>query len=182
MNKTLLLAVTLLSSTVAAQADNRYQFIGLEMENNAYLLTSDAININPALSAKIVLGIGYRYELNENFLLENELSIDYSKTNFSTAADTFLINNTSQADVVGLWATTRLSRLNLFTTSFAKISPYVELSVGRVGLDFQNDEFANHDSVTAYKAVTGLTFEFDNDMRFSFGLGLGDSQNIKPFN
>jgi hypothetical protein len=133
--------------------------------------------------------------------VNSEFSIDYSRVNFSNQTNNIStfdfndeksnaasFNEQGQVAAIGLWATTRLKRNNLFSTPFAEASPFVELSVGNINLNYKVDNFNNleqaslnvnyHDRVTAYKISTGLTFELENGNSFSFSLGTGDTTNL----
>ena len=194
MKKSLMLCACLLSVSTIAQADNSYKFIGLGLSNNSYLTDNEQIKYSAAWTPKIAAGIGYHVDLNKDYSLDSELSIDYSQLSYTSkqakAADFELTNVNlneninGKVDTIGLWATARVNRDNLFSTSFAEVSPFVEISVGTIHLDHRGDlvnPLNNNEKnqVTAYKASAGVTFELDKGNRFSLAIGTGSS---KPFN
>lgn len=196
MKKSLVLCACLISVTTIAQADNSYKFIGLGLGHNNYLSDSEQIKYSSAWTPSIAVGVGYHFDINENYSVDSELSIDYSQIDFTrqygngavfelsnensnaTSLNTTTLNNNGKVEVFGLWATARLNRHNLFSSSFADISPFVELSVGTIDLNANNNELFKNDRVTAYKAVTGVNFSFDNDMSISLGFGIANSQAV----
>jgi len=204
MKKAFILAACILSTSALAQVNNSYKFISLGFGNNSYLPDSKQINYSSAWTPSIAAGIGYHSNINENYSLDSELSIDYSRVNFSNQTNnisnfdfsheqnnTASFNEQGQVAGIGLWATARLKRNNLFSTSFAEVSPFVEMSVGNINLNYKTDNFNNfnnfeqathnanhHDRVTAYKISAGLTFELEHGNSFSLSLGVGDTTNL----
>jgi len=197
MKKLVLCGICVLSiAATEVQANNRYKFISVGLTNNNYLSDNEFIDYSSAWTPKVAMGIGYSYDINSDYSLDSELSIDYSSSDFSGNIDRItdfeLINKGTNAasfkqggkvTAIGLWATARLKRKSLFTTSFASISPFIEMSVGSINLDHQINSFDNEEAnqVTAYKISAGLTFELDNDNSFSFALGTGDSDKFNAF-
>jgi len=197
MKKLVLCSFCFLSiAATEVQADTPYKFISLGLTNNNYLSDSEFIDYSSALTPKIAMGIGYSYDINSDYSLESEVSIDYSQINFSgntdNIADLELTNQRVDAasfkqdgkvTAIGLWATARLNRKSLFTTSFASISPFIEMSVGSINLDHHFNSFANNEpnQVTAYQVSAGLTFDLDNGNSFSFALATGDSDKFNAF-
>ncbi len=142
-----------------------YKFINFGIEKSDFLFNSNSENIQSSWSPKIGLGIGYQFQLSENWLLENELSIDYSKANLTQTS--FGESSYGQADSLGIWVKTRLKRQNLF----ANVSPFIELDAGLVNVDYQLNN-------TIYKAIAGLEFSLENDMKISIGMGISNNDNF----
>ena len=201
MKKLSVVSACLICVSSLVQADNSYKFIGIGLGNNSYLADSQKIKYSPALNPSIIAGVGYHFDINKDYSVDSELSIDYTQINYSqidftqqygkgavfelshenntaTSFNISSLNKNGKVEAIGLWATARLNRHNLFSTSFAEVSPFVELSVGTVNLNSNNNVLFKDDRITAYKAVTGLKFNFTNDTSFSLGFGVANKQMV----
>lgn len=162
------MATLLFTGATSAVEDPVYYFYGLSLSN----VESLASPANGEFSAEIVpgitLGVGTEYRLNPEWVIESELSLDYSNTKFRFNAEpATAYDNLSN---LGIWATSKLKREHLF----ANVSPFIELGVGKVNVHYDQQNESVNDWTTGTKALIGVEFDVTDLVTVSFAVGKND--------
>jgi opacity protein-like surface antigen len=188
MNKSIAIMITcgalvshLVSFSAIATDEESYAFVGFGLshyDNFANLAISETqIDLVP----EVYLGVGQRYQLNDDWQLATEVSIHYAKAYFSGLAENVDANHLSKElqvssgnyQSLGLWATSRFNYVSLSDN----VSPFIELALGAVQTN-QSALFGEEkNQQIAYKAIAGLEFEVADKMTFSIGVGLSDNDD-----
>jgi len=171
--------VTSFSSSAADDVFYKFVSFGLIYNDGLGNLAPSRSEID--LMPEISFGLGKNYQLNEDWQLATEFSLQYAQTNFSVMAEHENMKNFSQNQSsfsgdyreVGLWATSRFKYVNLTEN----VSPFIELAVGVVQTNQATLFGEEKNNGIAFKAVTGLEFEVAQDMTFSIGVGLSDNDD-----
>jgi len=172
---------TFISFSATANDEDTYTFVsfGLTNYNDLANLEMDKVDID--FVPEVAFGFGKNYQLNQDWELATEVSLQYAKAHFSGFVENNHMNNLSQNqqyfsgdyEALGIWATTRFKYLGFSE----KVSPFVELAVGAVETNHATlfGEEKNHG--LAYKAVAGVEFEIVKDVSFSLGFGTSNNDN-----
>jgi opacity protein-like surface antigen len=169
----LLIGGALCISTFTTAAES-YRMLAVGASQHNYLTDTEQLTFISDWSPTIAAGIGYRVELNANWQLESELSIEYSQVQFSAQDVHTVTASQGQVDALGLWASSRLIRKDWFD----KVSPFLELGIGGVRLDYQTTHVSTHDQVNSYRLAAGLQFELANRMSLSLAVGTSNTDAI----
>jgi hypothetical protein len=169
------------SFTAMATDDDTYKFVGFGLTHYDNLVNLDLSHSKIDLVPEVSLGLGKKYQLNEDWQLSVEVSLHYAKAHFSGFLESNSVNNFSQEqqsfsgnyEASGLWATSRFNYVSLSE----KVSPFIELAVGAVQTNHGTLFGEEKKQGFAYKAITGVEFEVANDMTFSIGFGLSDNDD-----
>ena len=178
---TLFTISSLIGGTASAKEDeNTYTFVGFGLtqfeELKSLKLNDEDVDIVP----EFFIGLGKEIEINESWEVNNEIALRHSKAHFSNATLPYDLSSDALAqsrfsgniDSTGLWVSSRLKFVGLE----AKVSPFVELSVGAVRNSYDTPFNNNTSHGFKYKSSYGLEFKTSSDIKFSFALG--DSDNF----
>jgi hypothetical protein len=172
---------TLMSFSATAADEETYTFVGFGLTNYNDLANLELSKHDIDLVPEVSFGIGKKYQLNQDWQLATEISLQYAKAHFSGVVVGNDMNNLSQNqqyfsgnyEALGIWATTRFKYVGLSE----KVSPFIELAVGGVETNHATlfGEEKNHG--LAYKAIAGVEFEIFKDVSFSLGFGTSNNDN-----
>lgn len=183
------LLTALFALPFAANADvkkdigENYSFITLGAEKLTEQPFTQHQKINSQWLPKIGIGLGHSYQLNQDWQIDHQLVLEYSKgsaTLVSSEQDLLSqmpsyaaapVTSSGQLQTTGLWLKNRLTRENLF----ANAAPFIELDVGTIHQRFDANNhqvFKDKSSQQlAYKALVGLSFDLTNDVDISIAVG-----------
>jgi len=169
------------TSFSAAADDESYKFVGFGLTHYDDLANLDLSHIEIDLVPEVSFGLGKNYQLNADWQLSTEISLHYAKAHFNGFVENESENSFSQEqqsftgnyEALGLWATSRFKYVSLSEN----VSPFIELAVGVVQTNHGTLFGEEKNKGIAYKAITGLEFEIDNDMTLSIGFGLSDNDD-----
>ncbi len=185
MKKTLIFSL-LLTSIVAhatTKIDENNIFISLGLEKSNDLPFSANNKVITQWRPKIGLGVEHSYHIEDDWQVDHQLVLQYSKANatlLSTEQALFNLeqslisekmSHSGQLQTTSLWLKNRLSRENLF----ANAAPFLELDAGTVHqrLDpIRNGVFKERSSQQlVYKALVGIRFDVIHDVDISIAVG-----------
>lgn len=145
-------------------------FVGLGLSNGENLLLPDNGRLTTGLIPELSLGLSKAYRLDQNWLIDSSLSAEWAEGDFQFGD---MGIDKSNAENLGLWASSRLIRENWFENA----SPFIELGVGRVRGDFGVAEKQTHEWATAARARVGMMFTLSEDSDFSISIGTSNFLN-----
>ena len=140
------LLTSLFALPFAANADvkndigENYSFITLGAEKLTEQSFAPHQKTNSQWLPKIGIGLGHSYQLNQDWQVDHQLVLEYSKGSATlTSSEQDILSQmpsyaaapvtySGQLKTTGLWLKNRLSRENLF----ANAAPFIELNVGTV--------------------------------------------------
>lgn len=167
----------LMSSSLQANSHKLYSFVGLELSKPTIKLTEQNVTFNQNITPKFSFGLGKIFQLDENWQLISEISLDYSSSSIKRNTTT---NNLSSGrfNELGLWTSAKLKRNNIFQ----HVAPFVELSVGTVNANYKFNGDTSKDRLTGYKAMAGLEFNIADKSTLSVAVGYSNFDDLPIMN
>ncbi len=178
MNKLVTTALVLLASaySCATMANdqlegNQYWQLGIGVSNVDFKgpLNND---IDNEWFTYIEAGIGYEFSLAQHWRLASDISVVYGDNDINFAHNASMLPEQlidQNLEQVGIWANSRLH----YDGFSNKLSPFVELGVGRMHTTFDDEHHNISQWDTVTRAAVGLQYRFTED--FSFALSVGNS-------
>ena len=158
--------LSLISLNALADDNSIYPLVSIGLIKPASFNSSDDKAIDLSYTPTFSLGLGFDSHLSTDWMLTNELTLNYMDADFSVQSHSGEVTN-GNTQQTGLWASTRLKRLNLIES----VSPFIEVAVGVVDADYRYNNTKAHQWQKGYKAMTGLEFSTGTDATISIGIG-----------
>jgi len=170
---TLLLA-TLSLSTYATEF---YNFIGIDITKPERTLSQDNVSFKQNYGAKLNFGFGKVFQLNENWQLAPEISLNYLNTSINSI-HIGQVHGSVDYQELGLTTSLKLKRINIFED----FAPFIEISTGIINSRYQHKSSHVKNSDVGFKATTGVDFNLSEGSTFSVGVGYSSFNdfNIEP--
>ncbi|MCJ8320141.1 MAG: hypothetical protein MJK12_10940 [Colwellia sp.] len=175
-----LISLLTINNTYAEQS-NIYPFVSLGLGNTLIAPQSEGIEFNADYRPSISMGLANDWQLDENWLLTTSVALSYSSTDFEQYSNSFTINNINnqgQLKELGLWATTKVKRENLFSGALNGMSPFISVSIAAIDANYQTGAGQTDKIIPGYKITTGLEFELTSKSTFSIGVGYSDFDEL----
>ena len=83
----------LMSSSLQANSHKLYSFVGLELSKPTIKLTEQNVTFNQNITPKFSFGLGKIFQLDENWQLISEISLDYSSSSIKRNTIPITIQN-----------------------------------------------------------------------------------------
>lgn len=169
--------ITLCSNPLLADDLPIYPFISLGISNAYIELNSPSIEFNSSYRPSFSLGLAKDVQFDENWLLTTSVALSYASTDFNQFSNDY-ISGQGQLTEKGFWASTKIKRSNLFSGALRGLSPFINLSVAAIKVDYQTDSSHTKKVIPGYKITTGLEFELTSHSTFSIGVGYSDFDDL----
>lgn len=172
MKKKFLLSVLMpMSFASAAEWQPAYTFFGLGLVNTEQLLSQENMDFRTEFVPQIALGVGKEYRLDEDWILDSNLSVNWTQARFQFEHEQVSLLGTLEN--TGLWTTTRLIRKNWIDN----MSPFIEFGLGMVRDNYDDFNDQENDWRGASKAALGVEFTLSDSASFSIALGKTSYEN-----
>ena len=179
-----LISLFSINNTYAEQS-NIYPIISLGLGSTVITPQAAGIEFNTNYRPSISMGLANDWQLDENWLLTTSVALSYSSSNFQQFSgnntDNIFngeINNQGQLKELGLWATTKVKRENLFSGAFNGMSPFVSVSIAAIDANYRAGTLQSDKVIPGFKITTGLEFELTSHSTFSIGVGYSDFDEL----
>lgn len=164
-------ALSIFVSHIAVATESEsYRFVGLGIFNNDGLVAPKHADFSSDFASEIETGMGWRYRLDESWVLESELSVSYATSNIADNDYAY----GGRLDNIGLWSTLRVKNQNWFEN----VSPFAEVSVGAVDVRYDQNQQRQSEWVGGYKASLGLEFDVFENGSVAIAVGTSDHGDI----
>lgn len=140
-------------------------FYGAALSHVDMLATPEQSKVSAKYVPTVFVGVGYEFNLDNDWKLEWNNSLNFSKANIS--AIEMSVPEYSALTNVGLWSHAKLKYTGLFNHA----SPFIKAGVGLVNVDYSLDGQANNTWDTATNLQAGIEFELSEGSTISIGFG-----------
>jgi len=175
-----LMSLLTINNTCAEQTDI-YPFISLGLGNTVITPQVSGVKFNADYRPSVSMGLANDWQLNENWELTTSIALSYSSSEFEQYSNNNMMNNINsrgQLKELGLWATTKIKRENLFSGALNTMSPFISVSIAAIDANYQSGAIETDKIIPGYKITTGLEFELTSKSTFSIGVGYSDFDEL----
>ncbi|MEP1446689.1 MAG: outer membrane beta-barrel protein [Paraglaciecola sp.] len=166
--KTLIPVITMayfsVTPLMAEEIQPQY-FYGAALSQVDMLAAPEQSIVSAKYVPTIFIGMGYQFNLDNDWKLEWNNSLNFSKANIT--ATEIPVPKYSVLTNVGLWSHAKLK----YTGLFDHASPFIQAGVGIVNVDYSLNGQSNNTWDTATDLQAGIEFELSEGSTVSIGVG-----------
>ena len=166
----LLSIFAILSSQVLAGDNANHLSLGVGFAGQQSMVLPAGQELDTDVVPFYTLGVGQDMTLSPDWRLTTELSLEYLETNNLSSA--LLMD--AKVKNVGLWASGAIK----YTGFSGSVRPFVQVGVGQIYADYQDNHGRQQGWENATKVTAGLEFDVHKDMTFSVGFGSRDTGTL----
>ena len=175
LKQTALCCLLFSASLIASEEKTTPNFsIGFGLVTSESMLQPKGAEVNPYLVPKFSIRAAQDHKLNQDWQLSSGISIDYSQADLQISTEQQASLKT-RLENTGLWLDSKLS----YQSFDQQLTPFVQVSVGKIYGEYNNGTRQTSDWQTGYKLTTGLEFNLTKGSTISFGIGASNIDSMQ---